>query len=42
MGKFIEYAQKRGVENAQDFHKKFPFPQYAIEANRLLEQNPGY
>ena len=42
MGKFIEFAKKRGVKNAQQFHEKFPIPQYALEANKLLEQNPGY
>ncbi|MGQ8337476.1 RagB/SusD family nutrient uptake outer membrane protein [Sunxiuqinia sp. A32] len=42
MGKFIEFAQSRGVTNAQEFHRKFPIPQYALEANPLLEQNAGY
>ncbi|MFH5885326.1 RagB/SusD family nutrient uptake outer membrane protein [Halalkalibaculum sp. DA3122] len=41
-GEFIESAQQRGATNAQEFHKKFPIPQYAIDANPELEQNPGY
>lgn len=41
-GKFIEFAHQRGVSNAQPYHERFPLPQYAIDANPLLEQNPGY
>ena len=42
MGKYISSAHDRGKANAQDFHKLFPIPQEAIDANPLLEQNPGY
>ncbi len=42
MGKFIEYAQQRGVTNADEHHKWYPIPQFAIDANPMLEQNPGY
>lgn len=42
MGKFIEFAHQRGVTNADAHHKWFPLPQYAIDANPLLVQNPGY
>lgn len=41
-GKFIEYAHKRGVENAKETHVWFPIPQSAIDANPLLKQNEGY
>lgn len=40
--KFIEYAHKRGIDNADDRHLWFPIPQSAIDANPLLEQNPKY
>lgn len=42
MGKYITSAHERGISNAQDFHKLFPIPQVAMDANPLLEQNPGY
>ena len=42
MGKYIEYAHNRGITNATDYHVWFPIPQSAIDANPLLEQNPGY
>lgn len=42
MGKLIEYAQARGVVNAQPFHVKLPFPQDEISANSKLVQNDGY
>lgn len=41
MGKFISYAQSQGKQ-AQSFHTLLPIPQQAIDANSLLEQNPGY
>lgn len=41
-GKFIEYAHKRGIENADERHLWFPIPQSAIDANPLLEQNKDY
>jgi hypothetical protein len=40
-GKFIEYAQHRGI-NARDYHIWFPIPQSAIDANPSLTQNEGY
>ena len=40
--KFVEYALARGATNAQDYHKRFPIPQSVMDANPLLEQNPGY
>ena len=42
MGKFIEYAHERGITNATENHVWFPIPQSAIDANSLLEQNPGF
>ena len=41
MGKYISNAQARG-KNAQEKHKLFPIPQSEIDANKLIEQNPGY
>lgn len=44
-GTFDGYAvggQDRGYENAQDYHRRFPIPQPAMDANPSLEQNPGY
>jgi len=41
-GKFIEFAIQRGASSAQDFHRRFPIPQTAMNANPKLEQNPGY
>lgn len=40
-GVFIPWAQERGT-NAQDHHRLFPIPQVELDANNLLEQNPGY
>ena len=40
-GVFISRAQARGA-NAQDFRRLFPIPQTELDANGLLEQNPGY
>ena len=40
-GVFIERAQARG-KNAQEFRRLFPIPQVELDANSLLEQNPGY
>ncbi|MDR8392414.1 RagB/SusD family nutrient uptake outer membrane protein [Aliifodinibius sp. S!AR15-10] len=42
MGKFVEQAQNRGATTAQDFHRRYPIPQPAMDANPQLEQNPGY
>lgn len=41
-GKYIEFARARGISNASDHHQRFPIPQQAIDANPLLQQNPGY
>lgn len=41
MGKYISNAQERG-KNATEKHKLFPIPQEEVDANTLLEQNPGY
>ncbi|AHW58848.1 Starch-binding associating with outer membrane [Draconibacterium orientale] len=41
-GQYIENAQSRGITNATANHVWFPIPQSAIDANPLLEQNPGY
>ncbi|MBC6999630.1 RagB/SusD family nutrient uptake outer membrane protein [Cytophaga sp. FL35] len=40
-GVMISRAQSRG-KNAQDFHILFPIPQTNLDANPVLEQNPGY
>ncbi|MBN1132177.1 MAG: RagB/SusD family nutrient uptake outer membrane protein [Bacteroidales bacterium] len=43
MGKFIENAHDiLGISYAQPHHTRFPLPQVAMDANELLEQNPGY
>lgn len=42
MDKFIEQARNRGATSAQDFHRRYPIPQPAMDANPMLEQNPGY
>ncbi len=42
MGKFVEFAKKRGVENAAEYRLLYPIPQAALDANPLLKQNPGY
>lgn len=42
MGKLIDFAQARGKTNASEKHNRYPIPQSAIDANPLLEQNPGY
>lgn len=41
MGVYISNAQSRG-KDAQEKHKLFPIPQEEIDANPLMEQNPGY
>jgi len=41
MGKLVEFAQAREA-NAQSHHARYPIPQGAIDANPVLEQNPGY
>lgn len=41
-GVYIERAKKRG-NDAQDYQVLFPIPQKVIiEANGIIEQNPGY
>ena len=35
-------ARDRGIDNAQEYHQRFPIPQPAVDANPELEQNPGY
>lgn len=42
MDKYIEFAQNRGLSNAQQFHRVFPLPQNAMDSNPLLVQNEGY
>ena len=39
--RFISEAQARG-KNAQAHHVLYPLPQTELDANELLEQNPGY
>jgi starch-binding outer membrane protein, SusD/RagB family len=41
-GKFISQAHARGVMVASDFHMRYPIPQGEMDANDLMEQNPGY
>jgi len=41
-GKFVEQALSRGVSHASEHHNRYPLPQAAMDANPLLEQNPGY
>lgn len=44
-GKFIEYAQDRGVSLAQSHHVRFPIPNAAIlegGKEEIVSQNPGY
>lgn len=38
---FISDAKARG-KNAQNHHVLYPFPQVELDANSLLQQNPGY
>ncbi len=40
-GKFIEKAVARGLP-AKSHHVRFPIPQFALDANPMLEQNAGY
>lgn len=40
-GEFIKRAQERGLP-AQEHHVRHPIPQFALDANPNLEQNPGY
>jgi len=40
-GEFISRAQDRGAP-AQPHHVRLPIPQFALDANPALEQNPGY
>ena len=41
VGKFIDFARNRGL-TAEPYRRLFPIPQFAIDANPELEQNPGY
>jgi hypothetical protein len=41
-GLFISLAKGRGIVTADEKHKLFPIPQAEIDANPLIEQNPGY
>lgn len=41
-GKFISFAQARGVSVASEKHKLFPIPQAERDANKLVGQNDGY
>jgi starch-binding outer membrane protein, SusD/RagB family len=42
-GKFIEYAQARGITDAEDHEVLFPIPQEVItESNGAVVQNDGY
>lgn len=42
-GKFIEYAQARGISDAESHETLFPIPQSVItEGNGIIEQNEGY
>ncbi|BDD10127.1 membrane protein [Fulvitalea axinellae] len=41
-GKFVEEARKRGSSEASEKHLLLPIPQYAIDENENLAQNPGY
>jgi len=40
-GEFISRARARGLP-AQDHHVRHPIPLFALDANPMLEQNPGY
>ena len=41
-GKFIEYAHDRGYNQVDEHHMLYPIPQFAMDSNPLLQQNPGY
>jgi hypothetical protein len=42
-GKFIEYAQDRGIVDAETHEVLFPIPQSVItESNGIVTQNEGY
>jgi hypothetical protein len=41
-GLFISLAKGRGIVTADEKHKLFPIPQAEVDANPLIEQNPGY
>ncbi len=41
-GKFISYAQARGLTHAATKHLLFPIPLQAVDSDSMLEQNPGY
>ncbi|WP_345232731.1 RagB/SusD family nutrient uptake outer membrane protein [Olivibacter ginsenosidimutans] len=42
MDRFIASAHERGKTNAQDYHRFFPIPQAALDADPSLAQNEGY
>lgn len=42
MDRFVASARERGKSNAQDYHRLFPIPQAAIDADPDLIQNEGY
>ena len=42
IGDYKVGAQDRGIENAQEYHRRLPIIQSAMDANPALEQNPGY
>ncbi len=41
-GKFISYAQARGITNAKATHVRYPIPQQAMDSDSELVQNDGY
>ncbi len=41
-GRYISGAQARGKTNAQPHHVLYPIPLSEVDANPLVEQNPGY
>jgi hypothetical protein len=41
-GKYISYAQARGITWAADKHLLYPIPQPAMDSDSKLVQNPGY
>ncbi|MEH6304379.1 RagB/SusD family nutrient uptake outer membrane protein [Olivibacter sp. CPCC 100613] len=42
MDRFIASARERGKANAQNYHRFFPIPQAALDADPDLVQNEGY
>ena len=41
-GSFVSNALARGRQFAQPYHVLYPIPQYAIDENSNIDQNPGY